>query len=100
MTTKITAFNLLLGELGGVLDPAAMERARVVFAGWAGQEVYVPAPREWLAEAAEAAARRMLASRTDVPLVRDRLMGMGITRSSAYRIIRRVSKEVHHAGNP
>lgn len=91
MTTGNTAFDLLLGELSGAMPPQTLEQVRRVFAGWAGQRIDIPPRKAMLIRDAEDAARSALASGAATPAVRDRLVGMGLPRRTAYAVISRVS---------
>lgn len=94
-----TPFGLLLGELQGLLHPDAFERVRVLMTSWAGQQINVPARRRWLIDAAQLAAERMLRQGVPTPVIRDRLVALGVSRATAYRIVqarRRAIEEVAH----
>jgi hypothetical protein len=92
-----TPFGLLLGELQGLLHPDAFDRVRVLMSSWAGQQINVPAPRRWLIDAAQLAASRMLAQGVPTPVIRERLISMGVSRATAYNVIARTKKTDHAA---
>jgi hypothetical protein len=86
---QMTAMQLLLGELRGVLDDAAYNRVRVVLDSWGAQRVSLLPSRtirqQWAAEAVKA----MIASGAERPAVVQRLRtGHGMSRSKAYRFLR------------
>lgn len=87
--TQPTAFDLLLGELSDKLSPAALVQAQAVFAGWAGQRIDIPSRRALLALDAERAARDAVKSGACRREAVQRIMGMGLGKSSAYRIVQR-----------
>lgn len=89
MPNEINPFNLLLGELSAVLDADCIARVNTVLSSWAGCKVRIPPAKSFIVRDAERAARRMLASGTPTDAARDRLMSMGVSRTTAYTIIRR-----------
>lgn len=95
--TDLRPFDLLLGELSGQLPPGHLERVRVVLQSWAGQQLRVPASRRWLIDTAQHAAHRMLAQGVAAPVMRDRLISLGVSRATAYNLIGRARKAVQYA---
>lgn len=87
--TQTTAFELLLGELADKLSPTALAQARAVFAGWAGQRIDIPSRRALLAQDAERAARDAVKAGACRREAVQRVMGMGLGKSSAYRVVQR-----------
>ncbi len=90
MPNEINPFNLLLGELSAVLDADCIVRVNTVLSSWAGCTVRIPPAKSFIVRDAEHAARRMLASGTPKDVARDRLMSMGVSRATAYTVLRRV----------
>ena len=95
--TKITAFDLLLGELADRLTPTALEQARAVFAGWAGQRIDIPTRRVLLVQDAERSARAALSSGAARAQVVERLQGMGLPRSTAGDVFKRAARSSNGA---
>lgn len=96
----MTAFDLLLDELQRScgLTPAQCDRMRPVFASWSRQTLRMPSSARWLREAARDAAARMLVTGEPVPIIRDRIMSMGVPYSTAYLLIRQAKTlKDHHA---
>lgn len=85
----MTAFEILLSELERScgLSQDQLNRVRDIFRSWQGQRVYVRGPKASIAEDARKAARRMIAERQSRPVIRDRLMAMGVSRRRAYVMI-------------
>ena len=90
MTQEPTAYDLLMGELSGVLDAASMQRVHAVMSGWAGELVRIrTAPSARRRDARELIERLMRSGVSD-DIIRDRVMSLGMSRPAAYRVMRQV----------
>lgn len=89
MTQDPTAFDLLMGELSGVLDAASMQRVHTVMSGWAGELVRIRTAPSARRRDAHELIERLTKSGVSDAVIRDRVMSLGMSRAAAYRAIRR-----------
>lgn len=89
MTKRLTAFEMLLGELqlSCGLTPRQAGQMRAVFGSWGAQRLSLPPQREHRNATARKLARTLLDAGEDVPRVRDRLIALGVPQSTAYLMI-------------
>jgi hypothetical protein len=87
------AFDLLMRDLQALLSPSQVEQVHAMLASWAGQAIYVPHIRRWQKLRARALAAKMVSDGLPPPVVRDRLIEVGICRASAYRLIAEARNE-------
>lgn len=89
MTKEPTAFELLADELRRSLglSQAQQEALERVLTGFGGHQVYIPDASTQRVEQARRTARALVLQRLQTRVIRDRLVSMGVSRTTAYTLI-------------